>query len=102
MTLFQPVLCSSCGITFGVPREYFDGRVADGRRFTCPNACPVRLGLESSTDRMVRALDAAVVDLTEALGESRLIVQELQTEVVELRQAVVNQVMGAATAPETH
>jgi hypothetical protein len=100
MVELHPVECMCCGITFAVPRTYFDGRVADGRAFTCPNACTVRLGLESSTDRMVRALDQAVGELTEALGESRLIVTEQQQEIAELRQAVVNQVVGADTAPE--
>ncbi len=101
MTLeFQPVPCATCGITFGVPREYFDARVADGRAMTCPNACPVRLGLESSTDRMVRALGTAVDDLTAALGESREIVTEQRDEIALLRQTVVDRLLGPVTAEE--
>lgn len=108
MTLeLTPVLCAACGITFAVPREYFDARVADQRAFTCPNACPVRLGVESSTDRQVRALGATVdsqrrliVDLTEGLEEARQAYLANEAEIARLQSAVVHYELGPATAVE--
>lgn len=106
------VPCASCGITFAVPREFFDARVADQRAFTCPNACPVRLGAASSTDHQVRALGVQVDRLQEqlaavrtfagelgaALAEARTMVDERGAEIRRLQQAVVEYELGP-TAP---
>lgn len=103
----MPVDCPTCGITFAVPRPFYDERVADQRAFTCPNACAVRLGTESSSDRQVQSLGKQVVELGEALKEARTIVDELarialdrESEIGILRQAVVQYELGPATAQE--
>lgn len=107
MIALHLVPCGTCGISFAVPREYFDARVADGRAFTCPNACHVRLGVESSTDQMARALGAEVKrsgqvieELSAALAESRLMVDEGNAEIARLQAAVVHYELGPATAVE--
>lgn len=99
------VTCTTCGIQFAVPREFYDERVADQRSFTCPSACKVRLGVESSTDRYVRTLGAKVdeqqkeiLEMGEMLAEARLMLGERDAEIARMAAAIVHYELGP-TAP---
>jgi hypothetical protein len=61
------VTCSRCGITFGIPENFYENRRADGKNFFCPNdhcLCyqdsevkKLRGRLISAENRMVAAED---------------------------------------------
>lgn len=101
----QLIECEGCGAVFAVLRVFFDARVADSMAFCCPSGHRIRLGVESSTDRLLRQVTAQLRESTQALTVAR---EECETlvaanfrladQVTALQATVVNQLVGPQTA----
>lgn len=96
----EVIECPKCAVVFAVTRAYFDARVADRAFFWCPEACNIQLGVESTTDRLLTATLAELQSAQTQLFEQKLKSIELGREVRALRQAMVDHVVGPATAQE--
>ncbi|MHB1297327.1 MAG: hypothetical protein ACYC0B_02260 [Gemmatimonadaceae bacterium] len=96
----EGVECPRCALPFAVPRTFFDARVADQQFFMCPNACSIQLGVESSSDRMVKALEQQLSEKGVALVSALTRNVELRRELTAARAAIVDLTVGAATAKE--
>jgi hypothetical protein len=57
-TTLRPVWCCSCGVVFGMPKELYRQRKADGDWFWCPNGHQQHY-TEREEDRLRRLLDNA-------------------------------------------
>src|SRR5215218_1562384 len=73
----KPVTCYLCGITFGLPGDYWDDRHRLGDRWHCPNGHP-QVFAETTETRLRRELEAT---------EQRLAVQQRRAEFWEQEEA---------------
>jgi hypothetical protein len=96
----EGIECPKCALAFAIPRTFFDARVADQQFFTCPNACAIQLGVESSSDRMVKALEQQLSEKGVALIGALARNVDLRRELRTARAAIVDLTVGAATAKE--
>jgi len=92
--------CPKCALPFAVTRAFFDARVADQQAFTCPNACTMQLGVESTSDRMVKALEQELRGAREATYVATVAELKLRGELRRARATIVDLTVGAATAKE--
>lgn len=104
---WRGVECPTCGVIFAVLAAFFDARVADRSRFSCPNGHPVQLGVEHTTDRMLRAYAEANARQAGELARlqedfERLVSANLRLvdDNVRLQSTVVDRLVGPATAEE--
>jgi hypothetical protein len=96
----EGVLCTECGLVFGVPREYFDARVADRRPMSCMNGHQVAIGVPAGVDKLVQALEAKIVELETARQVETRLAFQLDAEVRELRRSLVNALVGNTTVED--
>jgi hypothetical protein len=79
-TTLKPTTCASCGIAFGLPKEFMDARQGDGRAFYCPNGHELSWH-ETEADRLRKRLEEA--DRRRARAETRATAAEDQAQAAE-------------------
>ncbi len=94
------VECGTCALTFAVSRTFHEARVVDREWFFCPYGHANQLGVESSSDRLVRALAGQVTGLERAQRELLEGNTQLVLENGRLRETIVDLTVGPMTAEE--
>lgn len=72
-----PVECPACGMTFAVPRLYFDERVATQQFFWCPEAHNLQLGVPGPLEILERQRVQLADEVTALTGQVSVLRQEI-------------------------
>jgi hypothetical protein len=54
----EPVSCSSCGVLFGLPEEFYEQRVRDHKSWHCPNGHSQYFAAETEEEKLRKVIES--------------------------------------------